>query len=728
LHPKQRPATHRRRSRALIAALIAATGLSPGGGCGSLRKLPRGPHATTASYHDSYGLQIEYPEVEQCATPVTTAAEQAVQPFALEDPANVPKLELSLEEAIQMAVQQSPVLRTIGGTVVSLPQGTATVYDPGLAAASPILGTEAALAEFDAQYTQQLFWSYRDQPQNLFVPPSVGGSPGFNEFIQSANFGRLANFNGTLSKTTATGARFALRHVVDYDRTNQGGGIRRFDSAFAGWLEAEWRQPLLQGAGTTFNRIAGPNSVPGQYNGVLIARVNEDVALADFESAVIQLVSDVELAYWDLVAAYRILDTQVRGRAAALQTFQYQQVRLEVGSGRSDEEAQARSQYYQFQAQVEVALGGPNGLYSAEQRLRYLIGLAASDGRLICPTTELNDVKVVFDWDSALSQALERRVEVRRQRMEVKRREMELIAARLNMRPRLDLLAQYRWVGLGDHLVGSSTQSLDSLYGTISGGKFQEGQAGIELDFPVGFRAAGVAIAHARLGLRREQAVLAETELRISHDLSDAARNIELTHQLVETNYNRVAADLLQVDVLNRRYLDGSDNINFLLQAQRQAVISLSEFYRSLANYNLAIREVHRQKGSLLAFNQVQLAEGAWAPGAAQDAYEVGRFLHPRRNPEDTWAPMPLTSGPFDPAAIQSTVQRDGDATGPALAPEAVLDGSTQQDVPPQDAPPQVPPPPEVPQAMDTLRRQPLISPPLQGDLRDGGLLESAVN
>ncbi|MDG2223298.1 MAG: TolC family protein, partial [Rubripirellula sp.] len=503
---------------------------------------------------------------------------------------------------------------------------------------------EAALAAFDAQYTNQLFWNSVDSPNNA----GVFGIP-------IVSTGKLANFNGELSKTTATGAVFSLRHVVNYDQTNQFAGGRRFSSVFSGWLEAEWRQPLLQGAGTTFNRIAGPTRVPGQYNGVLIARLNEDTSLADFEANVIALVSDVEKAYWDLVTAYRVLDTQIKGREAALQTFQYQQVRLEVGSGRSDEEAQARSQYYQFQAQVETALGGPVGLYQSEQRLRYLIGYPATDGRLIRPSTEPTDIKVIYEWDSALGQSLERRVEVRRQRMAVQRRELELTAARMNFKPRLDMVMSYRWRGLGDNLIGSSTNNFDNLYGDIFGGDYQEGRAGFELNFPVGFRSAATALSHAKLSLQRERAVLAETELRVSHDLSDAARQVEITYQLLETNYNRVEADLRQVEVLQRRYRDGSDNINFLLQAQRQAVTSTTEFYRSLSAYNLALRDLHRQKGSLLAYNNVQMAEGPWAAGAQRDAYEVGRFLHPRPFPEKTQAPMSLTAGPFDPSAPQST-------------------------------------------------------------------------
>lgn len=315
---------------------------------------------------------------------------------------------------------------------------------------------------------------------------------------------------------------------------------------------------------------------------------------------------------------------------------------------------------------MQAALAGLTGLYDAEQDLRYLIGMPATDGRLIRPTTEPVDTRVIYDWESALGQALERRVEIRRQRLQVERRDMELVAAKLNYKPRFDLLGQYRWYGLGNHLIGDNTGVLDNMYAEITGGNYQEWQAGVDLSFPVGLRAAGVAIAHAKLNVRRERAILAETEFLISHNLSIAARQIEITHQLLETNYDRLLADLNQVDVLDARYRVGADNIRDLLLAQRQLVASATDFYRSLSDYNLAIRDFHREKGSLLAYNYVQLTEGPWAKGAAYDAYQVGRFLTPRLNPDATFVPAPLTSGPFDPAAVQDT------SVGLGNAPTAV--------------------------------------------------------
>lgn len=641
-----------RRRRVLASLLCGCVSTLATVGCGLTQKIPDSPYDTKTSYHDHSALRIEYPQVQQCATPSSSAAASAIAPNALQDPASMPALELTLQDAIRQALGSSPVLRSIGGAVVTSPAATATSFDPALAHASPSLGVEAALSAFDAVYSQSLSWDKVDQPRNFSLP-------GLGTVFPSYANQTVASYSNEISKRTASGATFAMRNVVGYTRTDDPSRASQlFPSAFSGYLEAEYRQPLMKGAGATYNRIAGTSGAVGQYNGVLIARVNEDVALADFEAAVISLIADVEQAYWDLTASYRILEAVVKGREAALQTFQYQQVRLEVGTGRRDEEAQARSQYYQFEAQVQSSLAGETGLYANEQRLRYLIGMPASDGSLLKPSTSPVDAKVIFDWDSALGQALVRRVEVRRQKFNVKRREMELTAARLNRRPQADFVGQYRWRGLGDHLIGSGSDAVpnNDLVDSITGGDYQEWSAGVEFTAPIGLRAASSAVAHAKLNLQRERALLSETELRISHDLASASRNIELTYQLVETNYNRYLADLRQVDVLRRRYRDGTDNINFLLQAQRQVVTSEVEFYQSISNYNLAIRDFHREKGSLLAYAEVNLAEGAWCPGAERDAYELGRFLEPRCQPEKVCVPCPVSSGPFDPSATQPTV------------------------------------------------------------------------
>ncbi len=617
------------------AASMAFTGCSP------VRKFAF--NAQGKSYHQNFATQIEYPSVKSCLEPEVA---QSPSPLAIENPADVPAWEIKLEEAVRIALQRSDILRSIGGSVVQAPFSSRSVYDPALAESNPLGGVDAALSAFDAQVSSALFWQKNDRPSNI--------DPGFAFFSPPVFLQTGANFQSQIAKRTATGASFAARHNILYDNNNRAN--RLFTSDYTGWFEAEWRQPLLRGAGIDYNRIAGPNSIVGQYNGVLIARINTDISLADFEQSVITFVNDVETAYWELYFAYRNLQTQISGRSSSQLTWQRVKELQKFGArgGEADNEAQARSQYYLFDAQVKESLSGPNGLYAAEQRLRYLLGLPPADGRLLKPVQDPMEGAVMYDWQSSLGDALCKRVEVRRQKWSIKRRELELVAARMNKRINLDALTQYRYRGLGNHLIGSasSTSDFNNLYQSILTGDFQEWQAGFELSYPVGFRQAGAAISNAQWNLAREQSLLKEQELRISHDLSNSARQISRAFELAQTNYNRQDADKLQVEVLRDRYEKGLININFLLQAQQQLANSQSAYFRALVDYQLALRDFHREKGSLLAYSQVALSESAWPTPAYQDAAERGRFFAPRANPDRTEIPSPVSAGAFDPHQV----------------------------------------------------------------------------
>jgi outer membrane protein TolC len=660
--------------RLLKVALVAVTANAiVAVGCkGPVQRFSAWRDSKDTAYFQSFAHQIEYPDVASTNAVETTTVQR---PHAMTNPAELPAWELTLQEAVQTALRSSDVLRSIGGSVVQSPVGSQTTLDPGLAESNPLNGVEAALAAFDAQTSTQLFWNKNNIPQNVSV---------LNPFVVASLQQTLGNYVSTIQKTTATGTQFSLNSNVGYNRNNQ--PFQLYRSSFVGFVEAGMRHPLMQGSGTTYNRIAGPstraagqigNPQVGQYNGVLIARINMDVSLADFERGVITLVNDVETAYWELYFAYRALDAQVTGRENALRTWQRINELKKVGArgGESDAEAQARSQYYLFDSQVNDALAGTTGLYAAEQRLRYLMGLTASEERIIKPIDRPLQAEVVVDWYKAVADATNQRVEVRRQKWNVKRRELELLASRLNRRARLDLVTLYRWRGLGDHLIGSrnALNETESLAQNIFEGNYQEWQAGMEWNYSIGLRQASAAVRNAQLNLVREMNLLKETELRISHDLSTAQRQMERSYMQVQTNYNRVAADTLQVDVLRNRYERGLININILLQAQQQLASSTSGFYRALTDYMLAMRDFHREKGSLLAYNQVQLTEAGYSAGAYRSAYEKGRNYTPFDSGVKVQRiePAPFSAGPFDPSVVgeELPAPADGSIVGQAGQP-----------------------------------------------------------
>src|SRR4029078_7172728 len=103
----------------------------------------------------------------------------------------------------------------------------------------------------DAQFMTSTFWEKNDRALN-------------NEFFGGGT--RLLQqdagvFQTAITKRAATGSQFTIRHNVDYDANNAPGNV--FASAWNTNIEAEIRQPILKGAGTQYNRIAGPNQVAG---------------------------------------------------------------------------------------------------------------------------------------------------------------------------------------------------------------------------------------------------------------------------------------------------------------------------------------------------------------------------------------------------------------------------------------------------------------------------------
>lgn len=574
------------------------------------------------SHYVDKATQIEYPDVEADSL---DDVQRALPPLSLSNNQVKEYWDLSLEEAIKIALQNSKIIRSISQPDVGVPripdtaltlapESVPSVYDPARQETDPRSGVEAVLSDFDAQWSTRVFWQDLDTPQNV---------AGFVEAFRPAGFRQdLGTFESQIAKTYATGGTFSLTHGVGYE-WNNAFTSRAWSSDWTANLQAEFRQPLLQGAGVTFNRIAGLNTMPGVYNGVLIARLATDQRLAEFEQSVSELLLEVEKAYWTLYLSYRQLDTVVAGRDAALQTWRQVRAKYDVGGrgGSAQEEAQSRQQYLSFRAAVEQAL---SSLYQAENNLRYLMGIAATDGRLIRPKDEPTRARVEFNFHDVHAEALIRNPLLRREKWRVKKSELELIAARNYLLPRLDFVGMYRFNGLGHDLIDPDNDDSNA-YGSLTSGDYQDWQLGMELRVPIGFRREMAAVRNAQLNLARERAILQEQELEISHQMAWVLREIDQYYTLAQTNYNRTVAAENEVRAVTAMYDAGTTTLDLLLNAQQRRAEAEIQYYQSLTKYMFAISHLHFRKGSLLEYNGVYLTEGPWPQKAYFDALRRAR-------------------------------------------------------------------------------------------------------
>lgn len=623
--------------RSLAWLLLAAAG------CAASHPPTKAP--PPAKHVRAVDLEIENPAA--CA-PIDAAALAAAPPNLL-DANHPPKFrDLTLEEAIQITLANSDVLRDLGGSVLRDPETAHTINDPAIVSSEPRLGVEGALSEFDATLAADFFFQKNDRPLNnqfqaLGIPPGPNGTPAI--FQQD-----VGTYNLQIGKRSALGTQMALRNVMEYNFNNAPANNNP-NLPWGAYVEGELRQPLLQGAGANFNRIAGPRSVAGLYAGVVLARLNEDISLAEFESGVRDLVSNTESSYWELYFAYRDLDAKTAARNRALKTWQEVHAYYLTGrrGGDADQEAQAREQYFRLDAEVQIALAGrpieksntnlfqgTGGVYTHERRLRRAMGILANDGELLRPVSEPPQARVEFAWNEAVSEALTRRVELRRQGWRIRKRELELTAARNFMLPRFDAVARQRFRGLGHDLLDPerSDYAFESAYQNLTGGDFQEWDLGVEFSMPLGFRQAHTAVRNATLRLARERMILAEQQHEILTDLSNAVAETRRAFVVAQTYYNRRHAAYQQLQALEAIYYDADEAekprlLDLLLDAQQRLADSDSRYYRSLSEYAFAIKNVHFEKGSLLEANQVYLAEGPWPSKAYYDASRRASLTRP---------------------------------------------------------------------------------------------------
>jgi len=681
----------RRRSIRWLHALLAGGALL---GCRGADRLHYFGDAELQHYRNA-ALAIEYPNVYD-ETPQEVVYSQ--RPHTVKDREEPEAWDLTLAEAIQIALTNNKMIRTRATQpqLLANPTQSPSVYDPALRSTGFLFGNrgvEAALADFDAQFTTNMIWGRNETVANS------AAAPGF------VNTSETGLFTSQLAKTLATGGTFALGHDWNYLGSNSTGLL--FPSAYSGVTRATFTQPLWAGAGVEYTRIAAPlraglGGVTGVSQGVAIARINEDISLADFENAVINMVKDVEDLYWDLYLAYRQFDADSKNRDSAFETWRRVKAFMEAGAegGGAGEEAQAREAYFEVRSRVETSL---SNIFSTENQLRRQLGLPVSDGRIIRPIDDPIRAEYTIDWETSLSEALTRRVELRRQKWQIQSLELQRIAAQNVCNPQLNFVSDYHVNAFGDKLI--SQQSADgitgpgynSAYTTLTRGDQTGWQLGLQFAVPIGLRAARAQLHNTELQLTKARAALAAQELDISHDLADAIQRVDVAYMTARTNFDRRVASELRVateEAKLRVSVQGA-SVDLVLRAQASKAAAEIAYFTSLVNYNKAIADLNLRRGMLLEVDNVTLLEEAWTSEAQDEALRrawARSFGKPNDHlwtePEEYASPVPYPKTDLFPGAparadLPPTPEASASPpTAPYEAPPALTPPAPKADVP----------------------------------------------
>lgn len=571
-------------------------------------------------HYRNNALEIDYPNVDQ-ETPAGVVHTE--RPRTVKDEAEIAAWDMPLSEAIHIALSNNKIIRTRtgAGQLIANPSQSPSVYDPTLRATGFLFGNrgvEAALSDFDAAFSTSMLWGRQENVTNSVA------APGF------VNTSETAGFTSQIGKAMATGGNFAVSHNWNYLGSNTPGLL--FPSTYTGNLQAAYTQPLWAGSGVEYTRIAGPSrqglgGLLGVNQGVLIARINEDISVADFESAVVTMLRDVEDLYWDLFLAYRQYEAENVNRDAVLASWTRIAGLNEAGAigGAKKDEAQARESYFETRQRVELAL---NNIYVTENQFRRLLGLPVNDGRVIRPADMPLEAEYHVNWEMSLAEALTKRVELRRQKWQIKSLELQRIAAENACNPQLNFVSSYGVNGFGDKLIAPTTsdgvtaEGYNSAYGTLGRGDQTSWTLGLQFAMPIGLRAARAQLENTELQLIKARTGLAAQELDISHELAEAIQRLDLAYATARTNFDRRIASEARVDATeaeNKAGIAGA-TIDLVVRAQASRAAAEIAYFTSLVDYNKAMIDLNQRRGTVLEVNNVTLAESEWTPAAQQEA------------------------------------------------------------------------------------------------------------
>ncbi|MBY0523403.1 MAG: TolC family protein [Gemmataceae bacterium] len=272
------------------------------------------------------------------------------------------------------------------------------------------------------------------------------------------------------------------------------------------------------------------------------------------------------------------------------------------------------------------ALGnGALGVLEAERQLRLLIGLPPEDGTRLIPADTPTVAQYEPSWTEAVQEALALRPELVQRRQEVTVRELSLYRDRNSLLPDLRFLSNYNVNGLGTRLDGNDPSG--ALH-SLGENRFHDWTLGLRLDVPIGFRDAHANVRRDELLLRRAQVSLRDQEEQIVFELERSFRQVIEGREQVRLQQGRLNAARVELEGRFRGLLAGQGIVQIYLISLQKWVDALRDDRVATSDYNVALADFQRQKGSILQYDNVTIGEGPLPTCAMERASEHLRERH----------------------------------------------------------------------------------------------------
>jgi outer membrane protein TolC len=704
-----------RKNRRLRAAMLAAWLIASG-----CQRLPYIDQSKPVPHDNMARVAMEDSEVQRAqllsnATPVPLP--RLSKPRTTNDPEAAEVWPMTLQQAIRIGLDNSEVVRVIAfgaqgipiggfeptplnsgasaGVASSLGAGTLqTVYDPA------ILETQiaVALSNFDTAFTTSILWGDNVQPFNNGVQGGSLSLTGTKFPIVSVN--DSLTYQIGLSKRTETGALLGVVHNINWSYQNS--SFLVWPSAYTTNTQLTLTQPLLGSAALPGQAAGPPVGLEANRAPIVISRLNADAAVWRFKAEIMAHCRSVEQQYWNLAQSHVQLWASDRAVSFAESSLKREQNFLLLGRGTVGDLAEAAQQLEEFNLDLVTKT---SDVITTERQLRNILGLPPADNRRIVPVTPPTEARLEPDWDASLAQMLNFQPDIVQQQILVRVAELQLLIARNQLLPQLSLNALYQLNGLGQQLdsaeavmTGATLKALNPVIanqqraaGLASNpglyNNFVTWQVGFTFQMPLGMRSPLANTRQAQYLLLRARAYLQQIVHQTTHSLARFFLEVDANYKQFKSASRLRAAAAQRLIQQQALYEEGriGFTVDRYLDAVRRYATAVATEAQYKTTYNISLVALEEAKGTLLAYDNIAVAEGPWPRKAYIQAHDIqGAHRQLPIPPDGPQVPdrtvAPVVPDPTDPKPPPGV---DAPAPQPLPAPAGPL-GPPSEMMPPR--------------------------------------------
>ena len=387
--------------------------------------------------------------------------------------------------------------------------------------------------------------------------------------------------SGGVSKYSPSGRTYSVTTGVDisaYDTDS-------LDDSYSPSIKLQLIQPTMKNAGEEINTTQ-----------IRVKKMQRDVSLSELNAKVIEVVSDIKVAYWNLVDARATLEAKRTSLKLANDLVKINEAQVDVGTLAPIEVLSAKAQA--ASRAVEVTSSELTVL-TREDELKKLLNFPSNDSiwnAAIIPTDRPDARPYGTSVEDNIQLALANREELKQLRKAIEIQQTSLPYYENQLKPELNLIGGVGVVGKneGDKGVGDSVGSFFSAenFNVTVGGSFS---------YPLGGnRAAKSALNKAKLEIDQNKLTLQNTEQQLAVQVRIAYRSLQTAYELI--GVTRVARELAQeqLDAEQKKFNEGLSTNFQVLEYQDKLATAITTESQAITSYNQALVNLESATGVTL--------------------------------------------------------------------------------------------------------------------------------